>query len=88
MGKLLNTIGTGGALVASFFLSTPNIVWGTTGLIASSSVLIYYLNGRWETAEPNEWLLLIENGKLSKCGVGLKCFVWPSQTVVKFPSAI
>lgn len=41
--KLLNTIGTSGALVAAFFLSTPRYIYGMTGLVASAAALGLYL---------------------------------------------
>lgn len=88
MSSFINKIGVSGALIASYFYSTPHFVWGTVGFVASSAVALFYLSKRWCSAEPNEWLLIIEDGKMKACGIGLKCFVWPSQTVVKFPSAI
>ena len=88
MSSFINRIGVSGAFIASYFYSTPHFVWGSVGLAASSAVVFYYLCKRWYSAEPNEWLLIIEDGKMKSCGIGLKCFVWPSQTVAKFSSAI
>lgn len=39
-------------------------------------------------AQPNEWLLLIKNGKLAKAGVGLKVWKSPLDTTVTFPSRV
>lgn len=39
-------------------------------------------------ANPNEWLLVIRDGKLLKAGVGLKAFVGFTDTFVKFPSKV
>lgn len=37
---------------------------------------------------PNEWLIVIKDGKQSKAGIGLKTFVMPNESVVKFPSVM
>lgn len=46
------------------------------------------LKHHWVESQPNEWLLVIRNGKLIKAGVGLKTFVGISDTVVRFPSKV
>lgn len=48
----------------------------------------FEVSRRWETAKPNEWLLVIDNGRLLKAGIGLRVFRWPWQQVVRFPSSI
>lgn len=50
--------------------------------------LLYFVYIYWETADPNEWMLLIDNGKMVNKGIGLRCFRFPTQQVVKFPSQI
>ena len=52
-------------------------VWTGIGVVASA-VICFIVYRRWHAAEPNEWLLLIENGQMKSGGIGLKCFVWPS----------
>ena len=86
--KMLGAIGTAGTLVASLFLATPRAAYGLTGLLAASACLGTLYVRQWQESKPNEWLLVIENGKLVKSGIGLKTFVLPTQTTVTFPSAI
>lgn len=43
---------------------------------------------RFETSRPNEWMLVIDNGRLKQAGIGLRAFRWPGQQVVRFPSNI
>lgn len=45
---------------------------------AAFSGVAYFIYTGWVTAEPNQWLLIIDNGKLVKAGIGLKTFKWPS----------
>lgn len=66
-----------------FALMIPVIIAATAG-----SGLAYFIYTGWVTAEPNQWLLVIDNGKLVKAGIGLKTFKWPSQSYVKFASEI
>ncbi len=56
-------------LPSSLFLITLPIT-----LVACS--IAYFIYQGWESSEPNQWLLIIENGKLIKAGVGLKYFRW------------
>ena len=64
----------------------PKPAWGILGLTVAFSTLGIYLSRRWVEAAPNEWLLVIRNGKLIHCGVGLKVFAGPADTIVRFPS--
>ena len=36
----------------------------------------------------NKWMIVLRNGEMVKCGVGLNTFVWPGDNVVVFPSTI
>jgi len=36
----------------------------------------------------NEWMIVLRNGEMVKCGVGLNTLVWPGDNVVVFPSTI
>jgi len=47
-----------------------------------------YAQSLWVESQPNEWLLVISNGTLTKAGVGLKTFIGPYDTVVRFPSKV
>jgi len=51
------------------------MILGLTILIAGIS-LAYFISNGWTTSNPNEWLLIIENGNMKKAGVGLKTFKW------------
>eukprot|EP00703_Trepomonas_sp_PC1_P004277 JAP92329.1 SPFH domain/Band 7 family protein [Trepomonas sp. PC1] len=84
----MNIITIGSALGASFFLTTPRFVWGAISLVVLIIIGVKYIQSLWVKSEPNQWLLVIQNGKMVRSGIGLKCIVWPMQTVVKFPSAI
>lgn len=54
-------------------------------VIASLFIII---RRRFVEANPNEWLLVIRDGKLLKAGVGLKAFVGFTDSFVKFPSKV
>ncbi|CAL6107764.1 SPFH_domain/Band 7 family protein [Hexamita inflata] len=88
MGKFMTFVTVTCAFAASWFLTTPRFVWGSVALLVLILIGAKYLSTLWQSANPNEWLLIIQNGKLKKAGVGLKALVWPTQTAVKFPSAI
>jgi hypothetical protein len=60
---------------------------GTTSVAAASAVALNIYN-RFETALPNEWLLVIQDGELIKCGVGISVFRGFNQVIVKFPSLL
>ncbi|KAL4489277.1 hypothetical protein ABPG72_006341 [Tetrahymena utriculariae] len=57
-------------------------------LIPFSKKGFNFIQSFWVQSNPNQWLLVIQNGTLIKAGVGLKCFVLPNQTYVTFPSKI
>jgi len=40
------------------------------------------------SSHPNEWMLVIRNGNLHKCGIGIHSFVLLGDQIVKFPSKI
>lgn len=86
--KVLSGIVAAGSFVASIFLSPPKYVWGVSGLVVAATGLGLILKHHWVESQPNEWLLVIRNGKLIKAGVGLKTFVGLADTVVKFPSKV
>lgn len=47
-----------------------------------------FISSLWVESEPNEWLVVIRNGHFVKAGVGLKTFIGPWDSVVKFPSKV
>uniref|UniRef100_A0A0G4G007 Band 7 domain-containing protein n=1 Tax=Chromera velia CCMP2878 TaxID=1169474 RepID=A0A0G4G007_9ALVE len=57
------------------------------GLLVPLFCVLDYLR-RWEIANPDEWQLLIRNGKLVQSGVGACHFKDAFDTVVRFPSSI
>lgn len=52
------------------------------------ATLFIIIRRRFVEANPNEWLLVIRDGKLLKAGVGLKAFVGFTDSFVKFPSKV
>lgn len=85
---LVSVLAAVGACVAIFLVPLPEYMIWLAAFIVFIGLLGAIVYMQWEQSLPNQWLLLIENGKLVKAGIGLKCFVWPTQTVVKFPSNI
>jgi hypothetical protein len=47
-----------------------------------------YVKTLWVEGKPNEWVLLMNNGKMTKAGIGLRCFRGPFDQVAKFPAKI
>ena len=86
--KVLSGIIAGGSLVASIFLAPPKYVWVASGLVVAAAAAGLIIKHHWVESQPNEWLLVIRNGKLIKAGVGLKTFASLSDTVVRFPSKV
>ena len=39
-------------------------------------------------AQPNQWMIVLRDGKLVKCGVGISCLKLPNDKIVTFPSKI
>jgi len=42
----------------------------------------------WVEGKANEWILIMNNGKMVKAGVGLKCFKGPFDQVATFPAKV
>lgn len=72
------------ATTATMFID--NLVF--IGLISALIFLSYVIKGQWVQSNPNEWLLVIRNGKLNRAAVGLKTLITPWDTVVRFPSKV
>lgn len=86
-GKL-NRAGIIGGIVAAFFLPPKSIAIPFGLLVIGLIALGLYLKSRWVESEPNEWMIVLRDGKLARSGIGLKTLVMPNESVVKFPSAI
>jgi hypothetical protein len=73
-------------LLPCFSFSTTSTI-GFTGLFLAS---IFFLYERWSlcVAEPNEWLIVIRDGKLHQAGVGLSYRRSYMDTVVRLPAQI
>ena len=42
----------------------------------------------WVNGKPNEWILIMNSGKMVKAGIGLRCFKWPFDQVATFPAKV
>jgi hypothetical protein len=62
--SVLAGITAAGSLIASIFLSPPKFVWGACGLVIAASAVGLFLRNRWVESLPNEWLIVIRNGKM------------------------
>eukprot|EP00483_Globobulimina_turgida_P011488 UN11510 len=60
----------------------------TTVLVILLTILAFHLKTRFVSAQPNEWLLVIKDGELGKCGIGISVFRGWNETVVTFPSLL
>lgn len=40
------------------------------------------------SGKANEWVLILNNGKMKQCGIGLTCFKGPFDQVARFPSRV
>ena len=69
-------------------LEIPMENWGFLGLIVSTICFVLIFQKGWTESKPNEWLLVLRNGKMVKAGVGVKTYKWFWNTIVKFPSKL
>jgi len=49
---------------------------------------LWVLSRMYVVAQPNQWMLVLRNGKLVKCGVGISVFQGLNDKIVKFPSKV
>jgi hypothetical protein len=47
-----------------------------------------YAQTLWRESKANEWLLVMREGQMVKCGIGLQTWVMPQDQTVTFPSLI
>lgn len=88
MSKSTNKLGIWALFLAIFFLSSTKFFAGTLIVAALAFFSIKYLQNWWVEGAPNEWVLVIRDGKMVKAGIGLKTLVFPNETYVKFPSKV
>lgn len=62
------------------------IIGFTIFFLIVGALFLYLLFNR--SSKPNEWMLVIRNGSLYKCGIGMHAIIMPGDQVVKFPSKI
>ena len=47
-----------------------------------------YVKTLWVEGKPNEWVLIMNNGKMVKAGVGLRTWKGPFDQVATFPQKV
>lgn len=89
MGKqgAFQVLGLVGVVLHHFIMWSPTlIVTAYVGLLAWK---MYKESTKyWVEAAANEWMVVLEDGKMKKCGIGLQTWVLPHQNYAKFPSTI
>jgi len=58
------------------------------GVFFVAMFLFKYIASLYVTSEANEWVVILNNGKMKAAGVGLNCFRGPFDQVAKFPSQV
>ena len=58
------------------------------GLKMGGTALFNYIKTLWVEGKPNEWVLIMNNGKMKAAGVGLRCFKGPFDQVATFPAKV
>ena len=56
------------------------------GIVVIGWVLFKFVASLYVSGNANEWVLILNNGKMKSAGVGLTCFKGPFDQVAKFPS--
>lgn len=64
----------------------PVWAYGLVGIVDVIVSIGLFIYKNMEFSNPNEWLLVIKDGKLIKAGVGIYVFKGFNSAVVKFPS--
>lgn len=47
-----------------------------------------YSKTLWKESKANEWMIVMRDGNMVKCGIGLQTWVMPQDQTVTFPSLI
>ncbi len=74
--------------LANFNMDHPEYWVGVAVAIVLLVAAFFLWRRRLVVARPNEWLLVIKNGKMKSAGIGLQAFRGWKMQVVTFPSAI
>ena len=63
--------------------------WGAA-VLGFAGLTAFAIYERWSlrVAEPNEWLIVIRDGKLHRAGIGLRFRASYQDTVVKIPACV
>ena len=56
------------------------------GLVVACKVIQAYLSTLWVAGKADEWVIVMNNGKMQQAGIGLKCFKGPFDQVATFPA--
>lgn len=95
-GTAISLLGTTGACTAGVVAGAKSILEGDYAVGATllgvfggvgAMALRNYMS-RFEESQPNEWMLVIEDGEQKRASVGLQHFRTMMQTVVRFPSTM
>ena len=60
----------------------------TLTLIIITAITFFLYTFRYATSNPNQWMLVIRNGRVVKSGIGISSFTQYGDKIVKFPSRI
>jgi regulator of protease activity HflC (stomatin/prohibitin superfamily) len=75
-------------LTTAIFTTPPRELWGLIGLLICMASIVSYFLSRYEESQPNEWMVIIKDGKQVRADVGLKTFVFPNESIAKFSSVV
>lgn len=64
------------------------LIYIVASLFLAALLVLFVLSRMYVVALPNQWMIVLNNGKLVKCGVGISCFQGLNDKIVKFPSKI
>eukprot|EP01084_Bolivina_argentea_P064112 116956_1 len=70
------------------YTSTMMYAVATAIITAFLTLVSYNIYNRFQSALPNEWLLVIKDGVLKTHGIGISVFRGIGETVVRFPSLL
>lgn len=81
-------LGLAGVAHYFMFLYPSKLIYMTIVGISLLIYLLYFYYSHIQTTKADEWMIVIENGQHVASGVGLRRFIKPSQTMVKFSSKL
>jgi hypothetical protein len=64
------------------------LIYLLAGVFVAGLLALWVLSRMYVVAQPNQWMLVLRNGKLVKCGVGISVFQGLNDKIVKFPSKV